>query len=229
MLLIPLFPRLPWLLPVLVAGVLAGGNGGLTWLLSRPPDPARLRIVRQLATALEWLAVLSVIGLLARMTESYAPALLPVLVVLGGARYGPYGVVGATAGAWGVIATLTGWRMFSAPVDGAAVHVGVRWAIIVGVMSSIVSAVLWTVATWRRKQLPRGRSELSSREMEVLVLLGRESPHAMNYEQIGGALHLSPQTVKTHVRHISEKLGATGRRDVVRAARRLGLLPPDEP
>jgi two-component system nitrate/nitrite response regulator NarL len=45
-------------------------------------------------------------------------------------------------------------------------------------------------------------TRLSSREREVLVLLGR----GWSNESIGGALHISPHTVRTHIQNILEKL-----------------------
>ena len=50
-------------------------------------------------------------------------------------------------------------------------------------------------------------NRLSSREREVLVLLGR----GWSNEAIGGALHISPHTVRTHIQNILEKLGMHSR------------------
>lgn len=63
---------------------------------------------------------------------------------------------------------------------------------------------------------------LSPREMEVLVLLkdGRSN------EEIGAALGISDQTVKTHLRGLREKLGAADRAGAVGKAFELGLLKP---
>lgn len=43
-------------------------------------------------------------------------------------------------------------------------------------------------------------------------------------EQIAARLLVSPNTVKTHLRHIYEKLGVGGRREALARAEELGLL-----
>jgi DNA-binding NarL/FixJ family response regulator len=64
--------------------------------------------------------------------------------------------------------------------------------------------------------------QLSPRELEVLRLLvdGQSNP------QIAANLHLSPATVKTHVRNILNKLGVNHRVQAVVLALRHGLVPP---
>ncbi len=61
---------------------------------------------------------------------------------------------------------------------------------------------------------------LSSREMEVLqfLALGRTTA------QISGELFISDNTVKTHVRHIMEKLDASNRAEAVSKALQMGLI-----
>jgi DNA-binding NarL/FixJ family response regulator len=63
-------------------------------------------------------------------------------------------------------------------------------------------------------------SRLSEREREVLRLMAR----GMTNEQIGGELHLTLNTVKTHVAHVLRKLGAADRAQAVMRAAALGLL-----
>jgi LuxR family maltose regulon positive regulatory protein len=46
----------------------------------------------------------------------------------------------------------------------------------------------------------------------------------MSNQEIAGELLVSVNTVKTHLRSIYRKLGATRRRDAVESARRLDLL-----
>ena len=62
--------------------------------------------------------------------------------------------------------------------------------------------------------------ELSDRELAVLRLLATE----LSQREIGDALYVSMNTVKTHARHIFRKLGASGRDDAVARARDAGLL-----
>ncbi|WP_432458129.1 LuxR C-terminal-related transcriptional regulator [Cellulomonas iranensis] len=61
---------------------------------------------------------------------------------------------------------------------------------------------------------------LTERERHVLACL----PSHMTVGEIGAALFVSPNTVKTHVRSVYRKLGVTSRRDAVRTAVERGLL-----
>ena len=62
---------------------------------------------------------------------------------------------------------------------------------------------------------------LTSRELEVLALLaiGRSN------QAIAGQLVVTLDTVKKHVSHIMDKLGAANRTEAVTRARELGLIP----
>ena len=62
---------------------------------------------------------------------------------------------------------------------------------------------------------------LTPREREVLMLL----PSHLSQEQMASELHLSVNTVKTHLRIIYSKLGTGTRHDAVAAAYRFGHLP----
>ena len=63
---------------------------------------------------------------------------------------------------------------------------------------------------------------LSDRELAVLRCL----PTMMSNAEIAAELYVSVNTVKTHLRHIYAKLGASNRREAVRRARELQLLSP---
>jgi DNA-binding NarL/FixJ family response regulator len=63
-------------------------------------------------------------------------------------------------------------------------------------------------------------SGLSSREMEVLMCLAQGKTTL----QISADLYISENTVKTHVRHILEKLEASNRAEAVSKAIQMGLL-----
>lgn len=63
-------------------------------------------------------------------------------------------------------------------------------------------------------------SGLSSREMEVLECLSQ----GKTTTQIAGELFISENTVKTHVRHILEKLEASNRAEAVSKATQMGLI-----
>jgi LuxR family maltose regulon positive regulatory protein len=62
---------------------------------------------------------------------------------------------------------------------------------------------------------------LSDRELEVLHLLAAGKPNRAIAEE----LHMALNTVKKHVTHIFEKLGASNRTEATARAREFGLLP----
>jgi LuxR family maltose regulon positive regulatory protein len=62
--------------------------------------------------------------------------------------------------------------------------------------------------------------KLTERELTVLRYLARRMSNA----EIAAALFVSPNTLKSHVKHVYWKLGVNRRDDAVRAAVRLGLL-----
>jgi LuxR family maltose regulon positive regulatory protein len=66
------------------------------------------------------------------------------------------------------------------------------------------------------------REPLSGGELRVLRYL----PSNLSAPEIGAELYLSPNTVKTHMRHIYAKLGVHSRREAVERARALGLVAP---
>jgi LuxR family maltose regulon positive regulatory protein len=63
--------------------------------------------------------------------------------------------------------------------------------------------------------------DLTERERTILELLASH----LSFPEIGTELHISRHTVKSHVRHVYEKLGASSRSEAVRIARDLGMLP----
>ncbi|HVA21079.1 MAG TPA: response regulator transcription factor [Candidatus Micrarchaeia archaeon] len=65
-------------------------------------------------------------------------------------------------------------------------------------------------------------TDLTRRELEVLACVAQALPN----RAIAARLFVSENTIKTHVRHIMEKLGASDRAAAVLRAWRLGLLRP---
>lgn len=61
---------------------------------------------------------------------------------------------------------------------------------------------------------------LSEREMEVL----RELAVGHSNKEIAARLHVSPNTIKTHVARVFEKLGARRRTEAIRKARELEIV-----
>lgn len=72
----------------------------------------------------------------------------------------------------------------------------------------------------RRSQSDRSRGLLSDREIEVLGCLARGQTTA----QIADALYISENTVKTHIRHILEKMEVNNRAEAVARAAQMDLL-----
>jgi DNA-binding NarL/FixJ family response regulator len=69
-------------------------------------------------------------------------------------------------------------------------------------------------------QARASESGLSERELEVLECLAQ----GKTTSQIASELFISDNTVKTHVRHILEKLGASNRAEAVSKAIQMGLI-----
>ncbi len=67
---------------------------------------------------------------------------------------------------------------------------------------------------------PRLREPLSQAEARVLRYL----PTKLSAPEIADEMYLSVNTVKTHMRHLYDKLGAHRRHEAVEQARTLGLL-----
>jgi LuxR family maltose regulon positive regulatory protein len=69
---------------------------------------------------------------------------------------------------------------------------------------------------------PVGRlpDDLTEREREVL----RHLAALLSTQEIAAAMFISVNTVRTHVRHILDKLASTRRNEAVRRARELGLV-----
>jgi DNA-binding NarL/FixJ family response regulator len=72
----------------------------------------------------------------------------------------------------------------------------------------------------RRSQADRNRGLLSDREVEVLKCLAR----GQTTTQIAGVLFISENTVKTHIRHILEKMEVNNRAEAVARAAQMDLI-----
>lgn len=70
---------------------------------------------------------------------------------------------------------------------------------------------------------PKARDALGISPREITVL--EEIAAGRSNKQIAARLHVSPNTVKTHVARLFDKLGARRRTEALRKARELGLLP----
>jgi DNA-binding NarL/FixJ family response regulator len=72
----------------------------------------------------------------------------------------------------------------------------------------------------RRSQMPRSHELLSDRELEVLRLLAR----GQTTLQISEDLFISENTVKTHIRHILDKMEVGNRAEAVAKALQAGMI-----
>jgi DNA-binding NarL/FixJ family response regulator len=66
----------------------------------------------------------------------------------------------------------------------------------------------------------RGATQLTARELDVLVLLAE----GLSHEEIGRRLGIASETVRTHARKAADRLGARTRTQAVATAIRLGLI-----
>jgi DNA-binding NarL/FixJ family response regulator len=70
---------------------------------------------------------------------------------------------------------------------------------------------------------PQAQAALGISQSELTVL--REIATGRSNKEIAAHLNVSPNTVKTHVSRLFEKLGARRRTDAVNKARQLGIVP----
>jgi DNA-binding CsgD family transcriptional regulator len=117
--------------------------------------------------------------------------------------------------------------------DGSAARSAwLGWTLLILAMACVGSGLAhainqydhWEGERWARygNVVPRFQLGITEREWQVLQLIAHDDT---TYRQIADQLHLSPETIKTHVRHLGEKLDTSGRHKVVAAARQHGLLP----
>ena len=237
LLLIPLFTTVPVGIVVAMAALMGGANAVLAWSLQGHCSPRQLRVMRWVSTALDWAIGLGSIALFSPELADWTPALLLPLILTTGIRFGSSGIVVAVALA---ILSVTGFVMAQMHVHGVydgsdARNAWIGWTLLIvttgcvghGLVLAMRHYARWAEARWSHygSALPRLQHGISAREWELLPLLAQEQ---LTYRQIADELHLSPETIKTHVRHLGSKLGVSGRHQVVSAARRQGLLPPAE-
>ena len=92
-------------------------------------------------------------------------------------------------------------------------------------LSDLIDVLHGSAHTVRAKGPQALAEDLSSSELRVLRFL----PSNLSANEIAAELYVSTNTVKTHMRHIYEKLGAHRRTEAVDRARELGLLAPSGP
>lgn len=122
-------------------------------------------------------------------------------------------------------ATLLQWleyrylmRMTSTPIYVAALSL---FFIALGVWTGYRLARPESTGEFERNEKAMGYLGISPREHEVLELLARGHTN----REIAEALFVSPNTVKTHLSNVYDKLGVSRRTQAVRKARSLRLIP----
>jgi len=85
-------------------------------------------------------------------------------------------------------------------------------------LETVLAGTTYVDPTLIRDDSPRTR--LTQRELDVLGLLAEGLPHA----EIGDRLGISSETVRTHLRKASNRLGAATRTQAVATALRRGLI-----
>lgn len=84
----------------------------------------------------------------------------------------------------------------------------------------LASTASITVGTWNESLPAQLPFEWSEREDEVLSYVAK----GYSVQEVADLLHLSANTIKTHVRRIYKKLSVTSRSEALHEARALGLL-----
>lgn len=216
--------------------LLALGNSLIAQQLrTRSTTFGSIRRVRWHATLLEWATVLAVFTVLASSFSGIMAPVLQVLVLLAAVRFGLVGIAVASSSA----ALAVGARVSAQALLLDVVAAETMLTLVVQHTALLICAVLVLVALtqagskWRHREENRWgqldatalriRSGLSAQEVKVLQLLRDDD---LTYVSIGHALHISGETVKTHVRRIGGKWNVSGRRQIVAEARRRNLLPP---
>ncbi|MGZ8481029.1 MAG: response regulator transcription factor [Candidatus Limnocylindria bacterium] len=87
-------------------------------------------------------------------------------------------------------------------------------------LSDILDALAGEPPAGRARAAHEVVEPLTESELRVL----RHLPTSLSAPEIAGELYLSTSTVKTHMRHVYEKLGVHRRSDAVERARQLGLI-----
>lgn len=71
----------------------------------------------------------------------------------------------------------------------------------------------------------RSKTTLTPREIEILQML----PTGRTYTELANGFFISESTLKSHLQSIYRKLTARNRLEAINEARRLGILPPNDP
>jgi LuxR family maltose regulon positive regulatory protein len=88
----------------------------------------------------------------------------------------------------------------------------------------LTALVAAAVESRQPRPIRTGNGKLSDPLTEAEIRVLRRLPERLSYGDIASDLHLSLNTVKTHLRHGYMKLGVTSRSAAIKRAAALGLL-----
>ena len=248
-------PTVHWIWPLLLAAYYGIGNGIVHALIAPPKTFQDWKIGRTLAICIDWLGACFAL-LLFDASLTIGTTLFILLIGVTSLRSCTFGALGATfaSGLVLLVCALHIWLIHDVPwnrlfpfLAGSLVTLAVAGTTF-GLIARGLRRPLATLVPASEK-IPEdhavapssgGAKEplladrravcwLTDRELEVLVLLAEPK---LTYADIASQLDppVSVHTVKTHVRRIAEKLGSERTRDeVVAAARRRGILHPEQP
>ncbi len=92
--------------------------------------------------------------------------------------------------------------------------------------ASLIAEILGLLAGETPASPPTGAAATAEPLSETEIRVLRYLPTNLSSPEIANELYVSPNTVKTHVRHLFAKLGTHRRGEAVARARALGLLAP---
>ncbi|WP_038038632.1 helix-turn-helix transcriptional regulator [Thermorudis peleae] len=248
-------PTVHWIWPLLLAAYYGIGNGIVHALIAPPKTFQDWKIGRTLAICIDWLGACFAL-LLFDASLTIGTTLFILLIGVTSLRSCTFGALGATfaSGLVLLVCALHIWLIHDVPwnrlfpfLAGSLVTLAVAGTTF-GLIARGLRRPLATLVPASEKisedhavapssgdaKEPlladrRAVCWLTDRELEVLVLLAEPK---LTYADIASQLDppVSVHTVKTHVRRIAEKLGSERTRDeVVAAARRRGILHPEQP
>jgi DNA-binding NarL/FixJ family response regulator len=110
----------------------------------------------------------------------------------------------------------------------ARVHSGDIYIFLIAIAFLVLGVFIGTRVVGRHQPRssdgnPQAQAALGISPSELTVL--REIATGRSNKEIAAHLNVSPNTVKTHVSRLFEKLGARRRTDAVNKARQLGIVP----
>lgn len=227
-------------LDISVAALLFLGAALSGSFLAEAPSWILLRQVRIVMTGIEWCAALAVLIIFSRDFASIAPIAANFLVLPTVMRFHRHGILAGIIGAsfiafsWGILHL----HIFDTLAHTTVHDLIIAWLLVLPLHVVWIGILIHgdrSIHMWDQRhhafqianydalldQYRRERSGLSQREWQILEHLEQE----LTYTQIGHRLSISPETVRTHVRHIGEKLKVSGRRQIVAEAHIRRLLP----